>query len=696
MKKLTMMAMAVALSYASLASNYTASWGQNGTAISIEGEDYRDLLDSAYWGGMLPTSMGSGDNLLMGSSANITVSGNATLLPYFVFGTANAIHNMNLNGKTLTATQNGLRNMISGAKFTLSNGTLKLGTLLWPDRSASSAVRSGNVFTVTGTGTTLDVGNLYFGYNMGSQPGQGCGNKIIVADGAFAAANVNLAYFQSFSGEPNGLYVTGSGTVFSNKNANSRLAIQNNVSADSFSNEFVVADGAVVKGVDNFQIGATRATSYGEGHLLAFCGPNTTHTFKGGDSTLGLSHRLEVDGAAITTDNVYIHNFGFVEVTNGGSITGKIGQYGTLLLSGEGSRIEANVFNMNQSNVPSVRTEVVDGAFLSVTAGDMNFGANGNTNASLFARNGGKVSCGTVNVGYASTNLTFSTAPYGCVLEVDGVGSIVSNVSMSVGTAINSGTGFKGCGTNGHDNVVRVMNGGRIRTDPNSSISIGSVCPSNSLEVLGGGLLECGALYIGRMGTGDVGSFKAKDIAFDNRCVVAGGGTIESTGRLSIRGNNSLCYVTNGVMHTTDRFVYECERYTGLLQIAGTNSLLKGDLAFQVSSHDGHIDFMLPREGYARAPIQSDNLVSFPNTTVVGFIPPVDTGNIANIYTLAQVPDSGTLEIPDSLIAKMRATLVSVAAQDERFANHKVKIVIEDGYKRLQLRAPGGVTISFR
>ena len=551
-----------------------------------------------------------------------------------------------------------------------------------------------NEFTVTGVGTTLDVNDLYFGYNMANKSGQGYGNKVIVTNGAFMAANVNLAWYTSFPGAPNGLYVTGSGTVFSNKNASSRLAIQDTKSANSFSNEFVVADGAVVKGLDNFQIGETRGTHYGEGHLLAFRGANTMHTFKGSDSSLGLSHRLEVDGAAITNDNVYIYNFGTMTVKNGGSVIGKIGQYGTLLLSGEGSKIEASTFSMNQPNLPPVRIEVTDGALLS-TPGSLQFGANGSTNASLFVRSGGKVSCNVANVGYASTNLAYSVAPYCCVLEVDGNGSVVSNNSMNVGVAINGLAAFTGCGTNGHDNVIRIMNGGRIWTNPDNSISVGYVCPSNALEVLDGGLLECGTLYIGRMGMATIGPFNARQVAFDNRCLVSGG-TIESTGILSFRGNNSLCYVTNGVMHTTSTNIFECEANTGCLQIAGTNSLVKGDLAFRVATAGTKIDFALPLEGYARAPIQSDNVVSFHAQTDVGFEPPAGAGRIADSYTLVQVPESGTLDVPATMITNMRSAIAALGEQDERFAKYRVKVVVEDGYRRLVARKPGGLILSFK
>ena len=37
-----------------------------------------------------------------------------------------------------------------------------------------------------------------------------------------------------------------------------------------------------------------------------------------------------------------------------------------------------------------------------------------------------------------------------------------------------------------------------------------------------------------------------------------------------------------------------------------------------------------------------------------------------------------------------------LAVQDERFDGYQAKVVIEDGYKRLLLRRPDGMTIIFR
>ena len=704
-RKLPFLMFCAILASSTQATNYNASWA-NGDPITIGGVTYRDLLTPAVWGGTDPTTIAGSDNLIMNaSSANISLSANATLKPYIVAGTANARYTINLNGKTLTATQNGLRNMTKGAQFTVSNGSLKLGYLLWPDRYASDAIASNNVFTVTGSGTFVDIANLYFGHNLASKPGSGAGNKVIVTDGACLAANVELARYYSVPGQPNGLYVTGSGTVFSNKNVHAVLTITNALgnatattgSCASFSNEFVVADGAVVKNIDRFSIGSNQRNNfpYGKGHLLAFRGAGTSHRFSSGEnSMLGFSHRMEVDGAAVTND-ASINNYGLVTVKNGGSLVGPFAQWGTLVVSGQGSRFESSSLNVSHDDLPALRTYVTDGAYLSCN-NSLSFGASGCTNGSLYVRNGGKVKCnGFIYLGNADENPQYQVAPYGCVLEVDGEGSVVTNNGMTVGACRLSGDKATGCCTNGHDNVIRISNGGKIYSSPNNSISIGFVCASNALEVLDGGLLECGTLYIGRAGAGWVGAAKADQVAFDNRCVVAGG-EIQSTGLVSIRGNNSLCYVTNGVIHTTGTNILETSTNTGYLQIAGTNSLLKGDLAFRASAAGAKIDFVLPPEGYVRAPIQSDNLVMFSDSVNVGFIPPAPGEKVARMYTLAQVPASGTLTVPDALLTSLRTKLAALAAQDARFEEHAGVVKVENGFRRLQLATPSGTLILFK
>ena len=149
-------------------------------------------------------------------------------------------------------------------------------------------------------------------------------------------------------------------------------------------------------------------------------------------------------------------------------------------------------------------------------------------------------------------------------------------------------------------------------------------------------------------------------------------------------------------MHTTDKYRFESDANTGYLQIAGTNSLLKGDIEFTVAISGYKMDLVLPKEGYVRAPIQSDALVWLHEGTVIGFVPPAEPGRIANVYTLAQVPESGQLSVPAALLDRMNATLAALAVQDERFDGYQAKVVVEDGYRRLLLRRPGGLTIIFR
>lgn len=701
--RFSQMAMWAILASVSFATNYYAIW-THATAprINIGGVDYYDILDANVWDNnntgnydATPTALTANDSMVMNGTANISISANATLKAFLVLGTPNAKHSMNLDGKTLTVTQNGLRSMTSGAKFTLSNGTLKLSQLRLPDRSTASAINRDNVFTVTGVGTTLDVDKVYFGFNMASKPGQGYGNKVIVTNGAFMAANVYLAQYESSSGAPNGLYVTGPGTVFSNKYEKSCFAISNitDQCGKSFSNEFVVADGAVVKGLGKIIIGRTSDLRSGVGHLLAFRGANTAHTFASDEtSTLGLSQRFEVDGANVAFSSAWFYNYGIVTVKNGGNLSANLALYGEMEISGAGSRFAtATTFPLGKANYSSARLFVKDGGTLSMPNTSLNIAHGGSTNASVTVTGGGTVVCRDIILGLARTNATDTLAPYGCKLHVAGEGSLVTFRSLTVGHSEGGGTSSSfGCCTNGHDNVVCVTDGGQMSAS--AYANIGFTCSSNALVVTSGGRFSCPELNIGRSRTGAVGTYKAEQVATDNRCVFADG-TIEAA-TFSLRGIRTTCHATNGVVHATS--TNSIDDVTAYLQIAGTNSLFKGDMAFHVKCTGGRIDFVLPRDGYARAPIQSDGKILINASTELVLRPPAEAGNTAKAYILMQVPASGLLSVPDNALAGLRSSLATLAAEDPRFADYYVKIASEGGCRRLLVKRHDGTFVLFK
>ena len=103
--------------------------------------------------------------------------------------------------------------------------------------------------------------------------------------------------------------------------------------------------------------------------------------------------------------------------------------------------------NVSHDDLPALRTYVTDGAYLSCN-NSLSFGASGCTNGSLYVRNGGKVKCnGFIYLGNADENPQYQVAPYGCVLEVDGEGSVVTNNGMTVGACRLSGDKATGCCT---------------------------------------------------------------------------------------------------------------------------------------------------------------------------------------------------------------------------------------------------------
>ena len=697
--RFSLMAMWAFLASVSFATNYYAKW-THATAplINIAGANYYDILDANLWDNdntgnydVVLSNLTSGDSLVLNNSANISISANATLKAFLVLSTANANHSMNLDGKTLVT--GGLRTMQSNTRITFSNGTLKLGQLRWPDRSESNSVRRDNVFTVTGVGTTLDVDVAYFGFNMASKPGQGYGNKVIVTNGAFMAADIKLANYPSSPGAPNGLYVAGSGTVFSNKDSSGCLQIQSTNGSGSFSNEFVVADGAVAQNLISVKIGHASTVQYGEGHLVAFRGPNTSHAFTGTGSMVGRTQRFEVDdGASVSFSSVFENYGGIMTVKNGGSLTlNSFSQYGDVVISGAGSKI-VNTANIaiKENPVPS-RLFVKDGGLRSMETSNIQIGAQGGTNANMYVTDGGTVVCRDIILGLARTNATYTLAPYGCKLHVAGEGSTVTFRSLTVGHSEGGGTSSSfGCCTNGHDNVVCVTDGGQMSAS--SFANIGFTCSSNALEVTSGGRFSCPELNIGRSRTGAVGTYKAEQVATDNRCVIADG-TIEAA-TFSLRGIRTTCHATNGVVHATS--TNSIDDVTAYLQIAGTNSLFKGDMAFHVKCTGGRIDFVLPRDGYARAPIQSDGKILINASTELVLRPPAEAGNTAKAYILMQVPASGLLSVPDNALAGLRSSLATLAAEDPRFADYYVKIASEGGCRRLLVKRHDGTFVLFK
>ena len=812
--KLTVWSVCGLLAGAASATNYSATWN-SGDPISIGGTTYRDFFDTKVWGGKDPTTTTTGDNLIMSGNGNVSFSKSGTALGTMCEGSSGAQRKIHLNGFDYCG--NWWRVYAQRVSIDVTGAgslTLKTG-LKWPDRgwqNTTANVMSNNTFTVHGEGTSVDFGSLYFGHNQATgQEGAGADNKVIVKDGAFAAATVYLGHYANAEGRPNGLYVSGEGTVFSNKKENAYLDVRSSTGSGSFSNEFVVADGATVQNLANFNIGYGDNTNAGVGHLIAFRGSNTRHDFTGNNSILGLTHRLEIDGATVSHKGMQQH--GYVTVKNGGRlnanmpiysdsrtlITGeasvysninvgayglisfqrdatvsnivfeiadgakfenlgrmdisgaggnkvvfrgtktdltarhgtetsgfsvvevgnalevvdgaklrlttgsgaahgncRIRLYGDLLVSGENGLLSFNTTTammVGALRSPTSRITVADGAKFEV-GGGLNLGADGGTNACLSVTNGGVVTAAGVYLGYASNDPKYEQAPHDCVIDVAGSGSKLTCSGLTVGTGEKASADATGCCTNGYGNVLRVRDGAQVVNSVD--LTIGNTCSSNALEVLSGGRIGACNVYIGRAESAVIGPTKAQFCAIGNRCVVAGGGAVEATGLLSIRGNDSSCFMTNGVLHTTMTNNFECMANTGHLVIAGTNSLLKGDLATRIIAVNGRVDFVLPVAGYVRAPIQSDNLVQFGSTVNFAFLPPAEAGNPTSTYTLAEVPASGKMDINEAMKNKFRTALSALQEADPRFSEYRVKVVVEEGFKRLQLKPRGGLMLIVR
>jgi len=815
MKTIALVSAGLGLALVAGAENINGVW--SGATLEIGLKTYRDMLSADnYNENKSPTDLKSSDNVIMGKSADVSFSADAALKPNVVFGQQGGRYDMNLNGKTI-GKMNLLRTMTRGVDLTISGGgSLSFTSTYWPDRYQTNPL-SNNVITVTGTGTTVDFGNLYFGYNMGSPvaPGAGAGNQIYVCDGATAKAKMFYGYYANVSGRPNGFYVSGAGTRYLNNDAARKVNFASANGAESFSNEFVVAAGASLTDVGGFTMGTLTNTMHGIGHLIAFRGASTTHAFDL-DSIVGVSQRYEIDGANVTNTglivagNVTVRNQGQLSASpsfdsdsrtlvsgagaifrnlraqgndafpftrnaattnalfvleNGASLEGigrfsisgsgnmvvfrgsatdqtllhptasacfsavnfgntlqivegaklrlrnsdgtpnacnRIRNYGDILVSGTGGLLDFDTTTSTIIGGASAATSTItveDGATLSLGTGSagLQIAGDGGTNANVFVRSGGTLTAGgTIVLGSASidTSKNYTTAPYDCVFEVVGMGSSVTAGGMNIGSY--SGAPCAGCCTNGHDNVLRVKDGGRMTLT--SDLNVGQTCSSNRLEVLAGGQLTVRDIFVGRAHTGTIMSspeIKARDVAFDNGCVVTDEGEIGAR-VFSVRGNNGLCHVTNGVIRASWTNIVETMENTGRLLIAGTNSLVKGDMAFRFSANDAELVFALPRTGYCRAPIQSDRVVFFNNTTRFVFEPPTEAGDLAECYVLAEVPTSGTMNISAQNKTNLQAALDVLKASDPRFERYRVKVIEQDGRRYLVLTAGQGMVLIFK
>ena len=373
--------------------------------------------------------------------------------------------------------------------------------------------------------------------------------------------------------------ITGEASVYSNINvgAYGLMSFQRDATVSNI--VFEIADGAKFENLGRMDI------SGAGGNKVVFRGTKTDQTARHGTETSGFSV-VEVGNALEVVDGAKLRL-----TTGSGAAHGncRIRLYGDLLVSGENGLLSFNTTTammVGALRSPTSRITVADGAKFEV-GGGLNLGADGGTNACLSVTNGGVVTAAGVYLGYASNDPKYEQAPHDCVIDVAGSGSKLTCSGLTVGTGEKASADATGCCTNGYGNILRVRDGAQVVNSVD--LTIGNTCSSNALEVLSGGRLEARNVYIGRAESAVIGPTKAQFCAIGNRCVVAGGGAVEATGLLSIRGNDSSCFMTNGVLHTTMTNNFECMANTGHLVIAGTNSLLKGDLATRIIAVSHHI-----------------------------------------------------------------------------------------------------------
>jgi len=197
-------------------------------------------------------------------------------------------------------------------------------------------------------------------------------------------------------------------------------------------------------------------------------------------------------------------------------------------------------------------------------------------------------------------------------------------------------------------------------------------------------------IYIGRATNEVVGTYTAGQTVYDNRCTVADGGAIDYPGWLILEGNNSLCYVTNGIIDMKE-LRFQTAADTGLLEVAGTNSLLRATNDIRIPNVGFMIRFVLPKEGFVRPPLQAGATMALTKGTKMAFVAP--EGVRASEYVLADTPNTATWSLPDENLAAWREVL---AEAGEDFSEYSLRYGERNGRKQLRLVRSKGFSIILR
>jgi T5SS/PEP-CTERM-associated repeat protein len=517
-------------------------------------------LEGIAWGQDVVIN-GTNTHTLYMANDNDFVTNTSGPSKVFVFGVTDA----DLGGSTFA--NQAISFQLGGDLYVGSNSTVppvsySSGTNFYNNVYVGyEASASNNQLVVANPGTILtNSGNLYVGFS-------GSGNSLVVSNGAtVASSNGIIGYSSSSSG--NSVLITGNGSLWTNTDSNSTLAVgfYGNLNTLTISN-----GGMVVSAV-----GTIGLADYSSSNAVVVTGSNSLwsnsvnlelgYGYFSTDNTLTVSNGGNVTSSQffIANDATSSNNKALVTGTNSqlsasATFVGEYGVNNSLIVSNGGS-VSSPALSIGAGTNASNNTVVVTDPGSLLSSDQINIGLNGVSN-SLVVSNQATVSSTITFIGNSNTS-SFNS------LLVTGTNSLVSNSSaILVGYfgGSNSLTVSEGGNVFDHNAYIGYTNGSSgnsaLVTDENSTWNnsgnfyVGYFGDSNSLVISNVGKVLDQSGSVGFHGDGNsaivtgtnsvwsnAGSLNVGNCGSDSLLVVSnGGGVVSSNGYIAEVSKWSNC-----------------------------------------------------------------------------------------------------------------------------------------------------------
>lgn len=526
----------------------------------------------------------------------------------------------------------------SGNQLEILNGaSASIGGLYMSSEGRSS----NNVAIIDGVGSTMDVSELYVGY-------EGDGNHVQITGGGKVVADYTQLG-RSFISADNSMLVSGEGSVLSNNNSMY-------VGYWGDNNSLVIADGGKVYTRSQFAMSDSAASTgntvvvTGNGSVLESAsgsfmvgisgGQNTMQVLDGaqvsntGNALVGYQYQSDNNTVLVSGTNSAWRNTGKLSVgysgednallvSDGGLLTSKGAEIGRtdaahnnlVLVSGEGSKWHNN-------------------GSLAMGGYEWNGWRNGGTNNTLSAQDGGWIF-----VGDADTNHLPEFATTGALVVGDAAGD--KELFAANKSVVDAGHAFIGLGTSESGSVTLA---GESRMDVRDGLYVGYASSGSEMNVTDGSTLNTESAFIGfdNTATGNVvnidgATWNNNDDLYigyagsGNELNILNGGQVNNQrstyiGQWATASNNLMTVSGEGSVMSNGNSIY--------VGYEGSGNALEINDGGSVESYAGHIGYMAGADG---------NRVSVSGTGSVWST----RGEYAGYFNVGRAGDSNALSIAD-------------------------------------------------